>query len=89
MLGGESEGSVQRLNPVIMRLKEVSTGLLLPSIVAEDYDNASQILEQLSIKAEQLYCDQTSLVANQNLLEILRVQAAIRMAQAHVTSASL
>ena len=89
MLGGESEGSVQRLNPVIMRLKEVSTGILLPSIVAEDYDNASQTLEQLSIKAEQLYCDQTSLVANQNLLEILRVQAAIRMAQAHVTSASL
>ena len=89
MLGGESEGAVQRLNPVLTRLKEIMTSLQTPSSVAEDYENAAQILEQLAIKAEQLYCDQPSLVANQNLLEILRVQAAIRMAQAHVTSASL
>ena len=47
------------------------------------------MLEVLSLKAEQLYCDQTSLIANQNLLEILRTQAAIRMAQAYVQSASM
>ena len=89
MLGGESEGPVQRLNPVLTGLREILTSLNTPASVAVDYDNASTMLEQLSIKAEQLYCDQTSLIANQNLLEILRTQAAIRMAQAYVKSASL
>lgn len=89
MLGGESEGPVQRLNPVLTGLREVLIGLNTPASTAIDYDNASTMLEQLSIKAEQLYCDQTSLIANQNLLEILRTQAAIRMAQAYVKSASL
>ena len=89
MLGGESEGPVQRLNPVLTGLREILTSLNTPASAAVDYDNASAMLEQLSIKAEQLYCDQTSLIANQNLLEILRTQAAIRMAQAYVKSASL
>ena len=89
MLGGESEGPVQRLNPVLTRLKETLTSLQTPASVASDYQNAAEVLELLSVKAEQLYCDQTSRVANQNLLEILRTQAAIRMAQAHVRSASL
>ena len=89
MLGGESDGPVQRLNPVLTGLREVLIGLNTPASAAADYDNASTMLEQLSIKAEQLYCDQTSLIANQNLLEILRTQAAIRMAQAYVKSASL
>ena len=89
MLGGESEGPVQRLNPVLTGLREILTSLNTPASAAVDYDNASTMLEQLSIKAEQLYCDQTSLIANQNLLEILRTQAAIRMAQAYVKSASL
>ena len=89
MLGGESEGPVQRLNPVLTGVKEVLSSLQTPATVASDYDTASEMLEQLSIKAEQLYCDQSSLIANQNLLEILRSQAAIRMAQAYVQSASL
>ena len=89
MLGGESEGPVQRLNPVLTGVKEVLSSLQTPATVASDYDTASEMLEQLSIKAEQLYCDQSSLIANQNLLEILRTQAAIRMAQAYVQSASL
>ena len=89
MLGGESEESVQRLNPVITRLKEILTAVQTPATIATDYENAVESLEQLSVQSEQLYCDQTSLIANQNLLEILRTQAAIRMAQAHVQSASL
>ena len=89
MLGGESEGPVQRLNPVLTGLKEILTPLQTPATVASDYENAVEMLEVLSVKAEQLYCDQTSLIANQNLLEILRVQAAIRMAQAYVQSASM
>lgn len=89
MLGGESEGPVQRLNPVLTGVKEILSSLQTPATVAADYDNASEMLEQLSLKAEQLYCDQTSLIANQNLLEILRAQAAIRMSQAYVRSASM
>ena len=89
MLGGESEESVQRLNPVITRLKEILTAVQTPATIATDYENAVESLEQLSVLSEKLYCDQTSLIANQNLLEILRTQAAIRMAQAHVQSASL
>ena len=89
MLGGESEGPVQRLNPVLTRLREILGSLQTPASVAADYENASELLELLSVKGEQLYCDQTSLIANQNLLEILRTQAAIRMAQAYVRSASL
>ena len=89
MLGGESEESVQRLNPVITRLKEILTAVQTPATIATDYENAVESLEQLSVQSEKLYCDQTSLIANQNLLEILRTQAAIRMAQAHVQSASL
>ena len=63
MLGGESEGPVQRLNPVLTGLREILTSLNTPASAAVDYDNASTMLEQLSIKAEQLYCDQTSLIA--------------------------
>ena len=89
MLGGESEGPVQRLNPLLTCLKEILVPLQSPATVAADYDNAAEMLDQLSVKGEQLYSDQTSLIANQNLLEILRTQAAIRMAQAYVQSASL
>jgi len=89
MLGGESDGPVQRLNPLLTRLKEILVSLQSPATVAADYDNAAELLDQLSVKGEQLYCDQTSLIANQNLLEILRTQAAIRMAQAYIQSASL
>ena len=87
MLGEETEGAVQRLNPVVTRLKEILTSLQTPATVASDYEQALEVLEQLSVQGEQLYCDQTSLIANQNLLEILRIQSAIRMALAYVQSA--
>ena len=59
MLGGESEGPVQRLNPVLTGLKEVLTSLQTPASVGSDYESAAEMLELLSVKAEQLYCDQT------------------------------
>ena len=43
-------------------------------------------LEQIAITAESLHLDQHSLIANTNLLEVLRVQAAIRMVTASVQS---
>jgi len=43
-------------------------------------------LEQLNITAESLHLDQHSLIANTNLLETLRTQAAVRMVLASVQS---
>ena len=43
-------------------------------------------LEQISITAESLHLDQQSLIANTNLLEVLRTQAAVRMVMASVQS---
>ena len=41
-------------------------------------------LEQIGITAESLHLDQQSLIANTNLLEVLRTQAAVRMVTASV-----
>ena len=43
-------------------------------------------LEQIGITAESLHLDQQSLIANTNLLEVLRTQAAVRMVAASVQS---
>jgi len=43
-------------------------------------------LEGMMVAAEGLHLDQTSLIANTNLLEILRTQAALRMVAASVQS---
>ena len=43
-------------------------------------------LEQIGITAESLHLDQQSLIANTNLLEVLRTQAAVRMVTASIQS---
>ena len=43
-------------------------------------------LEQIGITAESLHLDQHSLIANTNLLEVLRTQAAVRLVTASVQS---
>lgn len=53
---------------------------------ADSMDNLLNKLEQLSITAESLHIDQQSLIANTNLLEVLRTQAAVRMVTASVQS---
>ncbi len=53
---------------------------------AESMDNLINKLEQLNITAESLHVDQPSLIANTNLLEVLRTQAAVRMVMASVQS---
>ena len=89
MLGAESDGPVQRLKPVVQRLSELLTSTQSPAVEATALSNASESLHQLSIRGEQLHCDETSLIANQNLLEILRAQAAIRLGLASVRSSEL
>ena len=56
------------------------------SLTADTMTNLLTKLEQLSITAESLHLDQRSLIANTNLLEILRAQAAVRMMMASVQS---
>ena len=53
---------------------------------AESMANLQAKLEQLNITAESLHLDQHSLIANTNLLEVLRTQAAVRMVLASVQS---
>ena len=53
---------------------------------ADSMDNLLNKLEQLSITAESLHIDQQSLIANTNLLEVMRTQAAVRMVTASVQS---
>ena len=89
MLGAESEGPVQRLKPIVQRLSEILTATQSPAVEANALSSASESLNQLSIRGEQLHCDETSLIANQNLLEILRAQAAIRLGLANVRSSEL
>ena len=89
MLGVESDGPVQRLKPVVQRLCEILTSTQTPAVDAAILSSAAESLNQLSIRGEQLHCDETSLVANQNLLETLRAQAAIRLGLASVRSSEL
>ena len=89
MLGAETEGPVQRLNPVVQRLCEILISTQTPAVNATDLASAVESLNQLSILGEQLHCDETSLIANQNLLETLRAQAAIRLGLACVRSSEL
>ena len=53
---------------------------------AESMANLQAKIEQLNITAESLHLDQHSLIANTNLLEVLRTQAAVRMVLASVQS---
>ncbi len=56
------------------------------SFSAASMANLQAKLEQIGITAESLHLDQHSLIANTNLLEILRTQAAVRMVLASVQS---
>jgi len=58
----------------------------LSALTADSMSSALAKLERISITAESLHLDQQSLIANTNLLEILRVQAAVRMVMASLQS---
>ncbi len=57
-----------------------------PSFSETSMSNLLSKLEAVSLTAESLHLDQRSLIANTNLLEVLRTQAAIRMVTASVQS---
>jgi len=84
MMESETEGHVVRSGSVIASLHAALAS-------TPTFDNGSMTglltkLETVSLAAESLHLDQSSLIANTNLLEILRVQAAVRMVTASVQS---
>ena len=56
------------------------------SFTADSMTGLLSKLEQIGITAESLHLDQHSLIANTNLLEVLRTQAAVRLVTASVQS---
>ncbi len=56
------------------------------TLSADSMGSLQAKLEQLNITAESLHLDQRSLIANTNLLEVLRTQAAVRLVMASVQS---
>ena len=83
MTTGE-ESHVLRCGTVLSNLHSALAST--SSFSAESMTVLLSKLEALSHSAESLHLDQHSLIANTNLLEILRVQAAIRMVTASVQS---
>jgi len=75
----------------VVRCGTVITNLQTAMASTTTYSQASMEalvtkLESVSLSAESLHLDQHSLIANTNLLEILRTQAAVRMVTASVQS---
>lgn len=80
----EAEGHVVRVGSVVSSLHSA-----LASATAFDEASLTGLLtklESVGHAAESLHLDQASLIANTNLLEILRIQAAVRMVTASVQS---
>ena len=75
---------VVRCGTVMANLQAALAGT--SALTADSMNALLAKLEQISITAESLHLDQQSLIANTNLLEVLRTQAAVRMVTASVQS---
>lgn len=73
---------VVRCGTVLANLQAALAGT--SSFSAESLNSLLSKLERIGITAESLHLDQQSLIANTNLLEVLRTQAAVRMVTASV-----
>ncbi|MBL6733544.1 MAG: FAD-binding protein [Candidatus Poseidonia sp.] len=84
MMHADGEGHVTRCGTVLSSLR---TALASTTVFNEASMNGLLTkLEAIGHAAESLHLDQSSLIANTNLLEILRTQAAVRMVTASVQS---
>jgi len=84
MLMSNVEGPVVRVGTVMENIHAA-----LANTTSFDQQSLSNLLEKLnaiSLQAEQLYCDQESLLMNTNLVDILKTQAGLRMLIASVQS---
>ena len=75
---------VVRCGTVMANLQAALAGT--SALTADSMNALLAKLEQIGITAESLHLDQQSLIANTNLLEVLRAQAAVRMVTASVQS---
>ena len=75
---------VVRCGTVMTNLQAALAGT--SAFTADNMNALLAKLEQIGITAESLHLDQQSLIANTNLLEVLRTQAAVRMVAASVQS---
>jgi succinate dehydrogenase/fumarate reductase flavoprotein subunit len=86
-LTGTNDGPVVRVGAVATKLKDAASNALTGPRDAQSLANSIESLEALSLMAESIHLDQSSLIANTNLVEILRIQAGIRLTIAAAQSA--
>lgn len=86
-MNGLDAETVVRVGSVVTKLREAAKEALLGKRNAQSLTSSIESLDALSIMAETLHLDQSSLIANTNLVEISRVQAGIRLALAAAQSA--
>jgi len=83
----ESEGGVVRTGAVTTEVSALVSSVFDGGTSAETLTSALGALETLSVSAEALHLDDTSLVANANLEAVLTAQHGVQQARAMVQSA--
>ena len=84
MMGDSEETHVVRCGTVMASVQSALAST--PTFTASSMASLLNKLEAASHSAESLHLDQQSLIANTNLLEVLRTQAAVRLLTASVQS---
>lgn len=82
-----SEEGVVRVGHVVTKVRDAVQSALGFSRSASGLESAIKTLESASILAESIHVDQSSLIANSNLVEIARVQASARLTLATAQAA--
>ena len=82
-----SEEGVVRVGHVVSKVRDTVQSALGFSRNAAGLESAIESLESASILAESIHADQSSLIANTNLVEIARAQASVRLTLATAQAA--
>ena len=82
-----SDEGVVRVGHVVSKVRDVVQNALGINRNAASLESAIEELESAGILAESIHVDQSSLIANMNLVEIARVQASARLARASAQAA--
>ena len=82
-----SEEGVVRVGHVVSKVRDIVQNALGANRNAASLESAIEELESAGILAESIHVDQSSLIANMNLVEIARVQASARLARASAQAA--
>lgn len=86
-VSGHSEEGVVRVGHAVSKVRDAVQSALGFSRNAAGLESAIKSLESASILAESIHIDQSSLIANSNLVEIARVQASARLTLATAQAA--